>query len=124
MRFRHKKPPHAELVEKVLGCPVYYNEPIDRLEFDKSLVDKPMPASNPMLVKQLSKRLDKVLLSIDDPDSLRLAVYRIVERELAGELPTSANIARRLGISQTRCVRDLHLRARSNDGRNLAAPWL
>lgn len=100
MRFRHRKPAHADLVEKVFECPVLYDAPVDCLEFDESIVDKPMPASNPLLVKQLSRRLDKVLLSMDDPNSVRLAVYRLVEAMLVDGLPTANGVAKKLGISE------------------------
>jgi len=108
MRFRHRKPDHSDLVEKVFECPVYYDQPKDCLEFDEALVDKAMPASNPSLVKQLSKRLDRVLLSMEDPGSLRLAVYRLIEQSLTTELPNSASIARKLGMSERTLRRRLN----------------
>lgn len=100
MRFRHKEPTHAPLVESVYECPILYNQPIDRLEFDESIVDRLLPASNPPLVKQLSKRLDKVLLAMDHPESVRMAVYRMIEQMLTEELPTAAKVADRLGMSE------------------------
>lgn len=100
MSFRHKKPSHAALAESVYGCPISYNQPVDRLEFSESIVDRPMPASNPPLVKQLSKRLDKVLLAMHHPESVRLAVYRMIEQLLTEELPTAAKVAQRLGMSE------------------------
>ena len=100
IRFRHKQPAHHELVQKAVECPVFYDEPVDRLEFDAALVDKPMPASNPKLVDQLSRRLDQILLSIDDPNSVRLAVYRILERALADDRPTIGSVSQKLGFSE------------------------
>ena len=100
IRFRHAKPSHAELVERAFGCPVFYDEPVDRLEFDKALVDKPMPASNPQLVKRLTQRLDKVLLSIEHSASTHLAVYRLIEQSLAEKVLSIGDVARQLNMSE------------------------
>ena len=99
MRFRHRRPAHADFVEHILECPVYYDEPLDQLQFDARLADAPMPGANPQLVEHLSRRLDKVLESIDRPDSISLATYRMIERSLADGGATIPLIARQMGMS-------------------------
>lgn len=100
MRFRHKKPAHAAAVEQLFDCEVLYEEPLDILEFNPELVDKPMPARNPALVETLSRRLDIVLQSIEQPDSTTLATYRLLERNLNEGSLSITDIARSLGMSE------------------------
>ena len=100
LRFRHKAPAHASEVEAAFECPVLYSEPGDRLEFDPSVIDQAMPASNPALVESLSRRLDLVLESIQQPEATTLATYRIIERSLADGVPSVQDVARSLGMSE------------------------
>ena len=100
MRFRHKRPEHADVVSSLFDCDVFYNEPIDMLEFNPELVDRPMPGRNPALVKTLCRRLDVILESIEQPDSTTLATYRLLEMQLADGVPSILDIARDLGMSE------------------------
>ena len=100
LQFRHKRPPHADMVEKAFDFPVLFDQPIDRLEFNASVVDQPLPAPNPRLVERLSQRLDKVLLAIDHPNSVRLAVYQILERTLANGSPNISYVSEQLNLSE------------------------
>ena len=100
IKFRHRKPAHSDLVAKAFDCPVHYEQPFDMIEINTSIVDQPLPAANPQLVERLSRRLDNVLLSIDDPNSIRLAVYRVLEQSLAEARPTITHVSQQLGVSE------------------------
>jgi len=130
MRFRNAKPTHTSLLEDVFECPVLFDEPVDQLEIDAALVDKPFPARNPHLVKTLSRRLDVVLEALDNPDSVRLATYRAIEETLISGAPTIGTIASRMGIAERTLRRKLSAEDASFSGvlvdvrRNLSEVYL
>ena len=102
VQFRHREPAHSEFVEKSFECSVMYDRPVDLIELNASIIDEPLLSANPKLLEQLSRRLDKVLLSIDDPNSVRLAVYRVLELELslAEGRPNIGHVSKQLGVSE------------------------
>ena len=100
IKFRHQKPTHADLLDAAFDCAVQFNQPFDMIEINASIVDQPLPGANPPLVDRLSRRLDNVLLSMDDPNSARLAVYRILERSLAEGRSTITYVSEQIGLSE------------------------
>ena len=64
MRFRHARPLHHEKCEELFACNIEYNARVDAMILDATIIDMPLPNSNPQLLSVLLKRLDKAVASI------------------------------------------------------------
>ena len=100
MRFRHKETQHAEYTSDLFGCSTEYKAPVDMMIFDVSLIDMPLPQSNPTLIDILSKRLDQQLAELDAPVTTRAQTYQCIQSMLDVGAPNTARVAAALSVSE------------------------
>jgi AraC-like DNA-binding protein len=108
--FRGDDPPPADFARfrAWFRCPVEFGQDLDALYFDTGKLERPLPASNPLMVAAGEKILQRQLRAVDD-DSLTSKVREMVLCDLPAGAVSAESVAGRLNRSVSSLQR--HLRA-------------
>ncbi len=108
--FRGDDPPPADFARfrAWFRCPIEFGQDIDALFFDTAKLERPLPASNPIMVAAGEKLLQRQLRAVDD-DSLTGKVRELVLCDLPAGSVSAESVAARLNRSVSSLQR--HLRA-------------
>jgi len=91
-------PPHRALYYETFGDDVQFNRPRGRISFDKSLLDTPVPLSNPALRDLYEAECSRLLADLEEGDSVTEKTLRLL-RKLEGQYPQMPQLAQMLGLS-------------------------
>lgn len=100
------RPDDPERHEKYFGCPVSWGAPEFAIAFDATVLELPLPRSDPLLFSYLARRAEALLAALHDQASVASRVRQQIGAELADGDPRLAAVAKRLAMSE----RTLHRR--------------
>lgn len=108
VRFIHPRENNREEVERVLGCPVRYEQHEYEAIFDRDDMSLPIPTADTELLHVLTKNADQLLeeRTVNGDAFMDLVTERIVDQLSTGRV-TAKKIATDLGISQRTISRRL-----------------
>ena len=92
---------------RVLGCPTHFGCPETRFVLDRSLLERPLPRTDPALFHYLERHAAAVAEGLPTNTDLSARVRRLVTDSLRGGEPTPARTAKALGLSQRTLQRRL-----------------
>ncbi|MBN1122086.1 MAG: AraC family transcriptional regulator [Anaerolineae bacterium] len=100
IHFRHRRPEDISEHERILACPVMFEQPRNQLILRRVDLDHPIRMANPKLLGRLEEIADEMLHELYAPDSWAEQVRsRIAHMLLEGDKPTVGAIAYDLAIS-------------------------
>ncbi|MPW23073.1 helix-turn-helix domain-containing protein [Paraburkholderia sp. CNPSo 3157] len=103
-------PPHWRNYERMFNCPVEFGADSMEWHFDSSVLDRPCPNANPITAQICQQLCDRVLDERPQVPDLARRV-RTACLNAAGNFPSAAGVAGRLGMS----VRTLHRRLAADE---------
>ena len=108
VRFVHSRNENREEVERVLGCPVLYEQEKLETVFYRDDISLPLPTADNELLRVLMKNADQVLAERqeEDNDFVDAVTERIIDQLSTGEV-TAKKVAMDLGTSQRTITRRL-----------------
>jgi len=109
--FRHPRPASFDEHLRFFGCPVSFDAERDALDFDAGTLDADTRLGDEGLSRFLLGHLDDLRASAEDR-SVEARVRDVVVDALASGVPSMADVARRLGMSE----RTLHRRLARRGG--------
>ncbi|MFO0726723.1 MAG: AraC family transcriptional regulator [Myxococcota bacterium] len=114
--FQHQVPAELErALERFFGCPVYSDQPTNRIVFPRAALQLGFRQAEPALAEYLERQLLTARASLrDSPAGLR-AVRAEIARQLRKSAPTLAGVARALSLSRRTLQRRLQGQASSFD---------
>ena len=98
MELPYPKPAHAGLYYEVFGADVHFNCVRGRILFHRSLLDTPMPSSNPVLRSLYEAECARLLADLEEENSVAEQTLRLL-RKLEGQYPQMPQIATMLNLS-------------------------
>jgi AraC-like DNA-binding protein len=101
VEFRHARPCEETCAyyASLFGDQVTFGAPADVMLIDAGLIARPLPNSNPALVKLLTGRLNARLAAFKAGSSLRMQVMGVLQRQIRSGKPSLDDTARLLGMS-------------------------
>lgn len=115
--FQHSAPSTIEAHEAFFGCRVVFDSDRNSLHFDPTFLDAPLPGADDALVGFLDRYLRKRAHRTSTPNSLVDSVRASVLNGLSDGVPSSEEVARKLGMSDRSLRR--HLRREGATYRDL-----
>ena len=96
--FPYPAPPHAAQYYEVFGSEVQFNSVRGRISMDLTLLDTPLPSSNPALRNLYEEECARLLADLEEEDSVAEQTLRLL-RKLEGQYPQMPQLARMLHFS-------------------------
>jgi AraC-like DNA-binding protein len=106
VQFKHGPPESVSAHERYFGCPVRFAAGQDALTIAGETLDRPNHLADDGISRFLLKHLDVEIEALGSEVPLRSLVEREVSRSLSSGIPSMADVARRLAMSE----RTLHRR--------------
>lgn len=100
MHFRHDQPSDLTAYNDIFRCPLHFNAEHNIMEVPRSLVEHPMPQSNPALVANIRQTLDQDLAHLQEPQSAARDVFQIIRGLLPDALPSITRVAEIYGTTE------------------------
>ena len=98
MELPYPQPAHSDIYYEVFGDDVHFNCVQGRILFDRSLLDTPMPSSNPVLRDLYEAECARLLADLEEETSVAELTLRLL-RKLEGQYPQMPQIASMLNLS-------------------------
>lgn len=98
VEFPYPAPAHAPRYFEVFGEQVQFDQVRGRISFDVSLLDTPLPSSNPALRALYEEECARLLADLEEEDSVAEQTLRLL-RKLEGQYPQMPQIAKMLNFS-------------------------
>lgn len=99
IHFRHARPDITVEHERILGAPLKFGQPDNRIVFKEALLKLPVRGADPQLGQVLERILEATLETLPDPnDFIQTVRCRISEIISFGE-PTLDSVAERMALS-------------------------
>jgi AraC-like DNA-binding protein len=108
--FPYRRPLDMSEYERTFsGCAALkFDAPFLGLVFDRSCAKAPMPGADPLLHRVICDRVDLLLASLSEWQSVRARVRRFIEREIRNTSPANASkVAHALGMTRRTLTRRL-----------------
>ncbi len=99
LTFRHPCPTEPTRYEEIIGCPVLFNQPQDALVMPIELMTSQLPTSNPSALRELTRKLDRMMIQLDDDQSLRERVRASIREQLWEGAPSLETTATDVNLS-------------------------
>jgi AraC-like DNA-binding protein len=94
----YPEPAYSERYYELLGDNVQFNCVQGRISFDRSLLDAPLPSSNPALRTLYENECARLLADLEEEDSIAERTLRLL-RKLEGQYPQMPQTAKMLNLS-------------------------
>jgi len=108
VRFIHSRDKNRDEVERVLGCPVLFDQDTDEIVFQRDDMALPLPTADESLLRVLCKNADQVLKErAEENDDFMHAVTELIIDQLSSGQVTANKIAHDLGTSERTLSRRL-----------------
>ncbi|MBN7798288.1 AraC family transcriptional regulator [Parahaliea mediterranea] len=91
-------PGYAAEYNRVFGDDVHFDAVRGRISFDETLLDTPLPSSNPALRALYEEECARLLADLEEEDSVAEQTLRLL-RKLEGQYPQMPQIAKMLNFS-------------------------
>ncbi len=98
--LQHKAPDDMSLYERVFQCPVYFNQPYNRIEFFKESMTAMISTYDPVRKAQAVAKLDSLMNKQDAHDSFKRSLYVTIQDEMARGRTNLQSIADSFGLSE------------------------
>lgn len=105
--FEHSKPADITAHKHTFGCPIYFNQPINRLCLPIDTLQLPVVRGNERLHKALEPYLEKERQQRSASDELLPQITRIVAAEMSSGAPSIDEICDQLNLSRRTLQRRL-----------------
>jgi len=104
--FKHPKPTNAQAFDDLFKAPISYEQPSDRLEFDREVLTAPLITANPELAQVNEQILKNLLESANQNQIITEIQLHILDQIKQGE-PSQEDIAKSLHLSARQLRRKL-----------------
>lgn len=98
IEFPYAEPAHVAMYYQVLGPDLHFDRPLGRCSFPRSLLDAPLPSSNPALRSLYEAECARLLADLEGESSIAERTLRLL-RKLEGQYPQMPQIADMLNLS-------------------------
>ena len=98
LEFPYPEPLHGALYRDIFGDDIQFNAKQGRIAFPRSLMQAPLPSSNPALRALYEQECARLLADLEEEDSVARQTLRLL-RKLEGQYPQMPTIARMLNFS-------------------------
>jgi len=100
VQFAHSPHGNLEAYQDVLECPVYFDRDFDAIGIDRAYLNFPLVTKNAELKTELSRKLDRLLLRLDDETALIARVEASIREQLHDTGPIFSQTAQHLDVSE------------------------
>lgn len=101
--FEHDKPTELSVHKTLFQCPIFFNQPINRLYFSPDLLDFPVKQGNERLYQALKPYLERQREARTESDELLPRITRIIAADLSSGVPPLAAVSDQLGMGAVPC---------------------
>lgn len=98
VHFSFEQPENIETYQRIFGCKLYFNAPISKIVFHKSILEYPIPLSDPATNNVLLAQVEKKLQAHTQPDLL-VKLREFLTANLASNQISIHDAASAIGIS-------------------------
>jgi AraC-like DNA-binding protein len=105
--FQHAPPIDVREHERVFGCPVRFNRPVNGVVLRRALLDTPLIRADPGLCGVLDRHVRSLIERMPRAAALSDRVRGLVASELSTGRPSAAGVARKLHMSRRSLQRQL-----------------
>ncbi len=105
--FTQRQPASVAAYEEFFGAPVQFGQRANRMLFDESVTDLPVPNASEELLQLLSERANRLLDSASRHAGIASRVASLLATQLGNTVPDRALIAAQLGMSERTLQRRL-----------------
>lgn len=105
--FEHPEPANTSEHRRIFGAPVHFSKEINRLKFDKRVLDRKMAQAEPRLYEVLEEHLRESLENQTQEDDLVASVGNIIAKSLSNGIPSVDDVAEKLCMSKRTLQRRL-----------------
>jgi AraC-like DNA-binding protein len=105
--FEHDRPADVSEHKKIFQCPVYFNQPINRICLSIDTLKLPVAHGNERLYKALEPYLEKERQERYIPDELLLQITHIIAADMSSGVPSLDDICEQFGVSRRTLQRRL-----------------
>lgn len=102
----YSAPGHMDLYRKEFNCPVFFDQPENRICIKSSFLDLPIPTANAEVTNLVKRQCEELLLNLQRSDEFVEEVRRVLINSL-GHFPNSGEMAKELGLSTSSFYRQL-----------------
>ena len=99
VEFQHECPTDPQRYAEITGCPVKFGRRQNALIFNKSLLGTSLPTSNPEGLDEMCRLMDRLLIQIDEGETIMERVYASIREQLHDGAPDLDKTASHLGLS-------------------------
>ncbi|RJG03921.1 AraC family transcriptional regulator [Noviherbaspirillum sedimenti] len=99
-------PPHADLYEKFLSCPVYFNQPVSEIYYDSAILDRKPQLAHRLTSTLLQETCDRLIGQAKVSVGVAGEVYQILMRT-PGQFPGMDEVADALHMTSRTLRRKL-----------------
>jgi AraC-like DNA-binding protein len=100
VRFRHARPAGLAEHERLFRAPVRFDQPVNGLMLDRSLLELPLVRADPGLCAVLERRLTELLEKMPRPQSFSARVREAVAKDHSMTAASADEVARKLHMSR------------------------
>ena len=108
VEFQHAKPEDLSEHHRLFRCPVKFDSPDNRLEFESSSLSLPIATADPGLMRMLDRHAQELLAKYPPRGTVLENARTIISKELNGGDPSLDRVAAQLGLSGRTLQRKLH----------------
>ncbi|MCF6275142.1 MAG: AraC family transcriptional regulator, partial [Robiginitomaculum sp.] len=103
--FEHSRPKNTSIHERIFGCPVFFDQAANSLEFPESLLQTKLPGADPVLYKIIKSHVDGV--EKEKGDNFVSLVKQSIQDNLETGKPCLEKTAKDFGMSSAQMQRKL-----------------
>ncbi len=107
VRLPHRATVRTPALERYIGSDVRHEAGEVSLELPSELLDRPLPAADPVLASYLRKQVEALVQQMDVPDAVSQDCARRIAEHLGAGEPSQKTIARQMGMSERTLQRRL-----------------
>lgn len=100
IHFQHSAPPDTSEHKRILGPHIYFDKPVNKVVFDKALLDKPISNADVTLSRSLTETLEQLLKlnQLPSEDEWLTTLQDQIVDSLSNGVPTIDIVAGQLGM--------------------------
>ncbi len=108
IRFQHSAPEKVDIYKSVFGDKVIFNATRNEAIADVDALQKPIPGSNPRILKPLISRLDMMMENLKQPKSVTAQCRSLIVDSLGKYPVTIKQVSHRMNMSERNLRRHLN----------------
>lgn len=107
MDFEHPRPADTSVHKRLFQCPLYFNQPSNRIHLPADILQLPVLRSNERLYRALEPYLERERQERSASDELLAQITRMIAADMSSGAPSLMDICERLGLSRRTLQRRL-----------------